>query len=253
MRLCDFPQGIFVLALQAATLPSLARLVAQGHRDEAMKTWAYGMRLAMFVAVPATALLVGLARPIVAAIFQGGRFDAESVTQTGHALAAQGLGIWTVALVRQILPVYYALGDTRTPVIVSLLDLAAFIVLAVTLRGPLGHVGIGLAVAGSSAVQMALLWAGLVAKKLPSLHARELAASIARTTVASAAAAACGAALAGALSPRPDAPAITRLIPATAGGLAFGATFLLVAWLTRSPELREMADAVARRLRRARV
>src|SRR5262245_43263998 len=65
MRLCDFPQGIFVLALQAATLPSLAKLVAARQLDEVGKTYAYGMRLAMFVAIPATALFAALARPIV--------------------------------------------------------------------------------------------------------------------------------------------------------------------------------------------
>ena len=42
MRLCDFPQGIFVLALQAATLPSLAKLVAERRLDEVAKTYAYG-------------------------------------------------------------------------------------------------------------------------------------------------------------------------------------------------------------------
>ena len=48
MRLCDFPQGIFVLALQAATLPSLAKLVAARQLDEVGKTYAYGMRLSSF-------------------------------------------------------------------------------------------------------------------------------------------------------------------------------------------------------------
>jgi len=53
MRLCDFPQGIFVMALQAAALPSLARLATQGNQVELGRTFAFGMRLALFVAIPA--------------------------------------------------------------------------------------------------------------------------------------------------------------------------------------------------------
>ncbi len=157
MRLCDFPQGIFVLALQAATLPSLSKLVATRQLDEVSKTYAYGMRLTLFVAIPATMLFAVLARPLVVTLFERGAFDAVSSTETARALVAQGLGIWTVAVARQLLPVFYAMGDTRTPVIVSAIDLGAFIVAAVTLRGPFGHVGISTAVTLSSGVQMLLL------------------------------------------------------------------------------------------------
>ena len=65
MRLCDFPQGIFVLALQAATLPSLSKLVATKQFDEVSKTYAYGMRLTLFVAIPATALFAVVSGPLV--------------------------------------------------------------------------------------------------------------------------------------------------------------------------------------------
>src|SRR4029077_6598689 len=86
--------------------------------------------------------------------------------------------------VRTTVPALYALGDTRTPVVVSAIDLVAFIALALGLRGPLGHVGISVAVGGSSAVQMALLLAGLK-WRLGSLRAAELVRSSARTVAAS--------------------------------------------------------------------
>src|SRR5262249_23073806 len=154
MRLCDFPQGVFVLAMQAATLPSLSKLAAARRLDEVAATYVYAMRLCLFVALPATALLVGLSRLIVVMLFQRGALDSLSSAQTASALVAQGVGIWPVAVVRQVLPVCYALGDTRTSVVVSAIDLVAFIVAAVLLRGPLGHVGVSYAVSISSAVQM---------------------------------------------------------------------------------------------------
>ncbi|HEY4158645.1 MAG TPA: murein biosynthesis integral membrane protein MurJ, partial [Polyangiaceae bacterium] len=223
-RLCDFPQGIFVMALQTAALPSLARQVARGERAEVARTFAFGMRLALFVAIPATALLVGLAEPVVVLLFQRGEFDAESVRGTAHALMAQGLGIWFVAAVRQLVSVYFATGDTRTPVLVASIDLVAFIVLAWFLRGPLGHVGIGLAVTGSSAVQMILLWR-LLAKKLDTLHTREILSSALRTLIASTIAAAAGLGTSRALAAAPSATGFYRALPGLFGALTFVVVF----------------------------
>jgi len=249
MRLCDFPQGIFVLALQAATLPSLAKLVASGQADEVGKTYAYGMRLSLFVAIPATALFVSLARPLVVAIFQRGVFDAVASTETAHALVAQGLGVWTVAAVRQLLPVFYALGDTRTPVIVSAIDLGAFVVAALALRAAFGHVGVSLAVTLSSAAQMLLLWGGL-SRRLPSLRLGEIAASAARTGVASAGAGAAGYLMAELALGIGQDGALGRALPGLLGALVFAATFFVIVSIMKSPELASLAAPLRARLRR---
>jgi putative peptidoglycan lipid II flippase len=249
MRLCDFPQGIFVLALQAATLPSLAKLVAAGEHDEVSKTYAYGMRLSLFVAIPATALLAGLARPLVVTLFQRGAFDSLSATQTAHALVAQGLGIWTVAAVRQLVPVFYALGDTRTPVLVSAIDLVAFIAMALWLRGPLGHVGVSVAVTVSSAVQMLCLWIWL-GKKIGSLHIGEIANSAARTLCASLIALALGLAASEGVSRLALPTALALLLPGVAGAVVFGIAFVPAALAVKSTELRALSAALRRWLDR---
>jgi putative peptidoglycan lipid II flippase len=250
LRLCDFPQGIFVMALQTATLPSLALLVARRDQPEVARTFAFGMRLALFVALPATALFVGLAEPLVVAIFQRGAFDATSSKQTAYALMAQGLGIWTVAAVRQLVAAYYAWGDTRTPVIVAATDLLVFIGLALTLRGPLGHVGINLAVTGASAAQMCLLWV-LLRRWMPDLRSGEISRSIGRTLLATAPAAILALVTARALAPLLAGNGTERLIPAVAATLLFGCVFLVAAWLLRCDELRTIVAAVRRRDGRA--
>jgi putative peptidoglycan lipid II flippase len=251
MRLCDFPQGIFVMALQAAALPSLARLAARGDRAELGRTFAFGMRLALFVAIPATALFVGLAEPLVVLLFQRGEFDHDSARHTAAALVAQGSGVWLVAAVRQLLSVYYAVGDTRTPVYVAATDLVAFILLALGLRGPLGHVGVGWAVTGSSAVQAALLWL-LLARKVPSIVGQGVLPSVLRVLGASAAAVVAGRFVAGLLDAGPRAGALSRALPGLFGATAFGVTFLVVAFVLRSPELMTLRDEVRRRLARTR-
>jgi putative peptidoglycan lipid II flippase len=247
MRLCDFPQGIFAMALSTAALPSLSALAAKGDRPELAKTWAHGMGLALFVALPASVLLMTVGEPIVATLFQRGEFDANAAHETARALLWQGGAIWTVAAVRQTVPAFYAMGDTRTPVIVSAIDLGAFVVLALTLRGPLGHVGISVAVAGSSAVQMVLLLAGLK-WRMGSICGRLLARSAARTSVVSILAGVAG--WAGARLAKSDMPgAAGHALPGVVGLLAFGFVFLAGAWGLHSPELEEILGALRRRLR----
>jgi putative peptidoglycan lipid II flippase len=249
-RICDFPQGIFVMALSTAALPSLATLAAKGHKDELVLTYAHGMRLAMFVAIPASVALVCVGEPLVALLFERGQFNALASEETARALAWQGGAIWTVAAVRQTVPVFYALGDTRTPVIVSALDLCAFIALALALRGPLGHVGISVAVAGSSAVQMLLLVAAL-RRKLGRVGMASIALSSLRTLAAAlvAAAAAWGASTL-ATTPEGTHPA-HGAIAGSIAAIVFATLFLVTAWGIRSPELDGLLSGMKRRLRRA--
>ncbi|HEY4012763.1 MAG TPA: murein biosynthesis integral membrane protein MurJ [Polyangiaceae bacterium] len=250
MRLCDFPQGIFAMALSTAALPSLAGLAAKGARDELAKTWAHGMSLALFVALPASALFVFVGEPIVATLFQRGEFDLQATRETARALFWQGSAVWTVTAVRQTVPAFYALGDTKTPVVVSAIDLVAFIVLALALRGPLGHVGVSIAVAGSSAVQMVLLLVAL-RWRLGSLYGVWLARSAIRTVAVSGVASVAGWAAARLATPDVLTSNESSVAPGLAGGVAFAAVFLVGAWGMHSPELEEILSAVRRRLGRS--
>ncbi|MGH7271936.1 MAG: murein biosynthesis integral membrane protein MurJ [Polyangiaceae bacterium] len=250
MRLCDFPQGIFVMALSTAALPSLSTLAAKGAKGELAKTWEHGMRLAMFVAIPASAALLAIGEPIVVMLFQRGEFDARAAHETARALFWQGGAVWTVAAVRQTVPAFYALGDTRTPVIVSAVDLCAFIALALGLRAPMGHVGISVAVAGSSAVQMVLLLAGLK-WRLREVRLRAVGRSAVRTLAASLAASWVGLTVARLVASAAGASAGARALPGLAGGIVFAVTFVVAARALRVEELAEIVGAL-RRLRGSR-
>jgi putative peptidoglycan lipid II flippase len=247
LRLCDFPQGIFIMALQTAALPSLAKLAARGNVEELGRTYAFGMRLTLFVSIAATALFVGLAEPLVVLLFQRGEFDAESARETARALVAQGAGIWLVASVRQLTSTYYALGNTRTPVIVAAIDLCVFIGLSLSLRGRFGHVGIGMAVTGASLVQALLLMAWL-RKPLGTLHLKEVGFSALRTLLAAGAAVVVARLAAAAVAGGAD--AWGRALPGLIGSAAFGAVFLLLAWGLRSDELLLVLGPLSRRLRK---
>ncbi len=242
-RLADFPQGIFVMAISTAALPSLATLAAKGEHEEMKKTFAYGLRLALFVAVPASVALVILAEPTVRAMFQRGAFDATATAETARALVWQGGSLFTVAVVRQVVPMFYALGDTRTPVIVSLLDLLVFVAMAVGLKSLWGHVGVSAAVAGSSFAQMVMLLYAL-RRKLGSLHGAEIMSSVGRTLLASAVGAVGGRSVVWLYGSGP--PVVTGAVAL----VVFGGLFALAGWGLKSPELEAIVTAVSRRLGR---
>ena len=245
MRLCDFPQGIFVMALSTAALPSLSEFAARGNMDDLGKTFAHGLKLALFVAIPASVAFAFLAEPLVVTLFERGQFDAVAAHETAKALFYQGGAIWTVAVVRQVVPVFYALGDTRTPVVVSAFDLLAFIFLALTLRGHMGHVGISIAVGGSSFVQMALLVV-MLRRKLTDMHGGEIALAALRTLAASVLGAVVARVVIGTISSL----GVPHALPGLVGFACFCAVFAIAALLMRSPELAELTGALRRRLTR---
>jgi putative peptidoglycan lipid II flippase len=245
LRLCDFPQGIFVMALQAATLPSLSRLVTRGEMTEVTRTFSYSMRLTLFVGISASVGVVALAEPLTVLIFQRGQFNAISAHETARALMAQGAGIWMVAAVRQLVSVYYAFGDTKTPVRVAAIDLGVFVALAWLLRRPFGHVGVSLAVTLASFAQMTLLWSSL-RKRLPVCDSANIARSALKTTISAVVAATLSHLVAKAAWTARPSSAWELARPGILSAFTFVACFLCVAWLVRSEELRTLTSAFRR-------
>ncbi len=243
LRLCDFSQGIFVMALSTATLPTLSAFVARGELGEVSKTSAYALRHALFIGIAASALFVVLAEPIVALLLGRGEFDAASVRETALALVAQALGIFLVAGVRQVVIVYYALGDTKTPVQVAAVDVVVFALSAWLLRDSLGHVGVSLAVSITRVVQFGLLYLGLE-RRLPERQGSAVLGSALRSlVVASLAGGATYAATLGAKSAGIGAAPVAVL-----GSVLFGATFWAAAAALRSPELDTIVHPILARL-----
>jgi putative peptidoglycan lipid II flippase len=245
MRVCDFPQGIFVMAIATAALPSLSTFAAKGDLEGLATAYAHGMRLSMFVAIPASVALVAIGEPIVVLLFQRGAFDALAAHETARALAWQGGAIFTIAAVRQLVPTLYALGDTRTPVVVSALDSIAFVALAVGLRRPFGHVGVSMAIGGSTAVQMALLFVA-VRRRLGTMRAREIGGASAMIFAASTVAAIGARASAHVLSGL-STSALGRALPGLAGCVVFVVLYVLAARWIGIPELGEIIAPLLRK------
>jgi putative peptidoglycan lipid II flippase len=184
MRLIQFPLGVFGVALATAVLPSLATQAANGDMDALRKTLGFGLRLIFFIIFPAMVGLILLRTPIVHLFFEHGRFTAADTAGTAAAVFGYAVGLWAYAGVRIVVSAFYALQDTRTPVLVAVAALIANIGLSFLLMGPLAHAGLALATALSAVLNMALLVAFL-ANRLGNLRWKATLASHLRVVVAS--------------------------------------------------------------------
>jgi putative peptidoglycan lipid II flippase len=237
---------MFALAIASAALPTLSDLRNAGKEDEVKRVFRYGLRMSLFVAIPASVAIAVLARPLVTVIFGRGVFDPVAVDETTRSLLYQATGVWAVASVRTVVPMFYAHNDTRTPVVASAINLVVFIALAAALMGPLRHVGIAIAVSLAAAAQLGTLLL-LLRRSTGRLGLSEVAASAGKSLAASVgmAAVAVGVAHAGAWERGGNSP---RNIAVLGLAICAGAVaYFALARLLRSPELDDLLQAVRRR------
>lgn len=156
-RLIEFPLGIFVIALGTAVLPSFSQLVSEGKMEEFRDAISFSVRLVIFVAVPAMVGLIVLRKPIIHLLFQHGAFDYQDTRLTAQALLYYGIGLWAIAGVRILVPAFYAVQDTKTPVKMAVVSLLANVGLSLVLMGPLKHAGLALANSLASMINVCLL------------------------------------------------------------------------------------------------
>jgi putative peptidoglycan lipid II flippase len=156
-RIVEFPLGVFAIAISTAVLPSLAKQAAAGDLADFKDTLGHSLRLVFFVTLPSMAGMVALREPIVRVIFQRGAFDALSTEMTAAALLFYSLGLWAFSANRVMVSAFYALQDTKTPVKVAAVAMAANGSLSLLLMGPLRHGGLALALSLASTLQFFLL------------------------------------------------------------------------------------------------
>jgi putative peptidoglycan lipid II flippase len=156
-RIVEFPLGVFAIAVSTAALPSLSKQAAAGRLTEFKDTLAHSLKLVFFITFPAMAGMIVLREPIVRIIFQRGAFDALSTDMTSVALLFYSVGLWAFSANRVMVSAFYALQDTKTPVKVAAVAMAANGTLSLLLMGPLTHGGLALALSLASTLQFFLL------------------------------------------------------------------------------------------------
>jgi putative peptidoglycan lipid II flippase len=136
-RLMELPAGVLGVAVGTILLPSLSKYHASANPAEYRRLLDWGLRITVLLAVPAAVALAVLALPLIAMLFQYGRFSVEDAWMTRQALVAYSLGLVGMILVKILAPGFYARQNVRTPVKIGLVTLVATQLMNLALVGPL--------------------------------------------------------------------------------------------------------------------
>jgi putative peptidoglycan lipid II flippase len=115
-RVMELVLGAYAIAVSTAILPLLSRQAALKEMDELKNTLNFATRAILFITFPATVGLILLRREIIEVLFQRGDFDAAATALTSWALPFFAIGLSAFSMLKVIVPAFYAMQDTRTPV-----------------------------------------------------------------------------------------------------------------------------------------
>ena len=113
------PQLVIAQSLAIAALPTFSALLAEAKLVEMRRALSQTIRSVSYLALPASLGLMLLRRPLVSLLFERGEFDAQSTSLVTWALLWYGAGLIGHSLLEILVRAYYAMKDTRTPVLIG--------------------------------------------------------------------------------------------------------------------------------------
>jgi putative peptidoglycan lipid II flippase len=185
-RFMQLPLGLFGVAMASATLPSISRSAAAGRMDEFRQTLSKSLGMVFLLTVPSSVGLIVLGKSIIGAIYQGGKFELYDTQQTAIALSCYAVGLAGYAALKVLTPAYYALGDARIPMIVSLLSIGinyATASLMIRVAG-FGQAGLAMSTSVVALFGFVVLFA-ILRKRIGGVYGRELMAGLSKVVLAS--------------------------------------------------------------------
>ncbi len=157
-RLYQFPLGVFGIAVATAIFPALARQAGDDeHFTDIVRR---GLRLVVFVGVPASAGLMMVGPTLVGVIYEGGQFGAADARRVTSVLYGYASGVWAYSMIHVLTRAYYAKRDAKTPVVIALYMVALNFGLNCTLIWtPLREAGLAWSTAACATIQVGVLLA----------------------------------------------------------------------------------------------
>ncbi len=239
-RFQQLPLGVFGISIASATLPRISRSAALGDLAEFRDVLSRSIVMILLATVPSSVGLAILGESMIGIVYQHGRFTAFDTHQTARALSCYAVGLAAFAALKLIAPAFYALGDSRTPMLVSLASVAVNAATAfVSVRSlHLGHAGLALSLSAVSIFNAVVLLM-LIRPRIGGVRGREMAVALAKILAAAAPMGlACG--------------AVVRFSHSRALNLIAGiplgvAVFFVAASLLRVPELAGLREAALRK------
>lgn len=183
-RLIYMPIGLFGLSVATAAIPTISGHAARGEMGGIRDTLSSGLRMMLMLNVPATFGLIVLAQPIVALLFERGSFSPADTAATAAALVFYAPGLVGYSAVKIAVPTFYALRDSRTPVLISIFSVGMNLAVNLALVRVLGYRGLALGTAAAAVINGGLLLTALH-RRLGGLDERRLVVALAKIVLAS--------------------------------------------------------------------
>ncbi len=249
-RLMQLPLGVFGVAVATVTLPVIAKASALGDMVRFRSTLSRAMRLAVFLTLPSAVGLIVLAQPIIALIYQRGKFlDADSL-HTAEALQFYAIGLVGYSCIKVLSPAFYAINHKWTPMTVSFLSIGLNLLLnwLLIFHFRMGHVGLALSTAIAATINVLLLYV-FMGRLAGSLETRAMASTLLRCLLASVPIAVVGWFSLPWLSGMGHATILFRafsLLAVISGAVVL---FLLASWGLKIEEFNEFLGTVLRKLK----
>ena len=155
-RLYQFPLGVFGIAVATAIYPLLAKQA--NNVTEFATTIRRGLRLVVFVGLPASAGLILVRDPLAATVFQGGSFTSSDALIVGSILLGYAPAVWAYSMLHVLTKAFYAKDDAMTPVKVAILVVVLNFILNITLIWtPLGTSALAWSTSICAVLQVSIL------------------------------------------------------------------------------------------------
>jgi putative peptidoglycan lipid II flippase len=165
-RLNQLPLGVIGIAISTTLLPVLSARVQAEDKDGIRTYTGQALDFGLLLGLPAAVGLAVAGFPIIHVLFEHGEFKADDTLATAAALAAYALGIVPFILTKTLSAIFFAHHDTKTPVRIAVTSIVFNIVLSILLLHPLQQVGVALATALASWVNVLLLALALSRKNM---------------------------------------------------------------------------------------
>jgi putative peptidoglycan lipid II flippase len=157
-RLMEFPSALLGIAIGTVLLPSLVKHHTNADPTEYSNLLDWGLRLTLILTLPAAVGIGILATPLIATIFQHGKFLAADVLMTRAALVAYSFGLTGIVLIKILAPGFYARQNIKTPVKIAIFTLCVTQLMNLAFVPFLQHAGLALATGFGACVNAGLLF-----------------------------------------------------------------------------------------------
>lgn len=143
-RLMQFPIGVFGVSFGTATLPRVSELWVKRDFKQIESTVSQSLVSVLALNLPAAFGLAVLSQPIVRLLFEYGNFTPLDTQATAVALLMYAVGLWAYSVVKVLVPAFYAIENTRIPVLSSVMSIGLTIGLNLLMVRSLGYWGLAL-------------------------------------------------------------------------------------------------------------